>query len=103
MWVRLTYLVLYDKLFILEWSKVVFQCLAGKLGSIPCSFPLWSGEHSPDWVEGIRWWQFLEEIVCLETILGYLEIKLDLKSEHTAMLAGNMSWPNTLFILNMGN
>ena len=40
--------------FTVEWFKVVFQHQVDELGSIPCPFPLWSGEHSPDWVEGIE-------------------------------------------------
>ena len=42
---------------------------------IPCPFPLCSGEYSPDWL-GDREMEFTEIIVCLQTLLVHLEIKL---------------------------
>ena len=92
MWVRFTYSILHDKISTLERSKVVFQYQADHLGNIPCPFPLWSGEYSPDWVEGIEWWDFLEESVCLENIVGHLEIHLDLKCDPQC----NVSRPHVL-------
>ena len=77
----MTYLILYHNIFTLKWSKVVFYFQANKLGSIPCPFLLWSGGNSHDWAEEIGGWNFPQGIVCLETILGHLEIKLDLKSD----------------------
>ena len=47
---------------------MLFQYQAYNAGKIPCPFPLSSGEHNPDWLEGVQWWKFPEVGVCLKTI-----------------------------------
>ena len=65
----------------LEWFKVVFWYQAYNAGNIPCPFPLWSGECNCDFIEVIGRWNFLNGSVCLETILGHLEIKVYIRHD----------------------
>ena len=39
--------------FTLKWSRVVFLYQAFHAGDIPCPHPLWSHEHSCDWLERV--------------------------------------------------
>ena len=65
----------------LEWFKVAFLYQAYNTVYISCPFPLWSGECSPHWLEGVGWWNFPDVCGSLETILSHLGIKVDFRSD----------------------
>ena len=39
-------------------------------GNIPCLSPVWSGEHSPEWVEGDRVMEFSRKKCLLRNYIG---------------------------------